>query len=416
MTTTMRATHPLRRHVIERSLPTPSPALQSLIYERWQDFDAEWPRFDAWLHSNRAVCEFGHARATFREHLRGTYALCATWGLPRAVWRAGMLHTTYSGDLFYFALARSERGEDRAEIRQLIGEEAERLVHMFGSLHRGTIMDVILRTGEIPAEGIDVRWNRAADADVAGAEEVRVSARDCALLMFITIADYLEQAVASNAWKDIYQVDSPASLWPGSGKPATCFHWLSKLACASRVYLPDGSAVPPIFDGCTATLTEGAELKARNLYWQVVRAEDFDDHDAYVDEQDIEGDADDDPSILARPMAMSDDERERRLRAAIRLNPFVGEPHVLLAQVAFRRERYDDCVAECSEALRKLYALGTPWDKRIGFPGWCTFTRLVALRASRRARGETPPNDFPRMPNGLTHIDAMLDEVEKLQA
>lgn len=397
------------------SLPAPSPAIRSLLHERWQDFDAEWARFDAWLHENKSVCEFGHARATFREHLRGTYALCAAWGLPRVAWRAGLLHTTYSGDLFFFALARSENADDRAAIRDLIGEEAERLVHMFGSLHRGTIMEVIQRTGEIPAEGIDVRWNRVADAALAGSDVVRVSAYDCALLMFVTIGDYLEQAVASNAWKDIYQVDNPASLWPGSGKPATCMHWLSQLACAARAHLPDGAPVPPIFDDCTATLTEQAETKARNLYWQVVRAEDFDDHDVYVDEQVIDRELALVADTPARQPAMSDEERERRLRAAVRLNPFIGEPHVLMAQIAFRQGRYGQCVEECAQALRKLYALGTAWDKRIGFPGWCAFTRLVALRATRRARGETPKNDFPQLPNGLSRIEDMLAEIESLE-
>lgn len=401
------------------SLPAPSAAVRSLLHERWQDFDEEWPRFDTWFHDNRAVCEFGHARATFREHLRGTFGLCAAWGLSQAVCRAGMLHTTYSGDVFYFALARSENAADRAAVRNLVGEEAERLVHLFGAVHRGTIIDVILSTGEIPAEGVDVRWNRAADAAVAGAEVERVSARDCASLMLLTVADYLEQAVASNAWKDIYQVDSPHTLWPGSGKPATCLHWLSKLARAARPHLPEHSPVPPIFDGCSATLSEAAETKARNLYWQVVRAEDADDHDVYVDEHDIDADPDvtsvGSTTVQALPQAMSDNERVQRLRAAVRLNPFVGEPHVLLAQVAFRRGHYKRCVDECAEALRKLYALGTAWDKRIGFPGWCAFTRLIALRASRRAQGHAPPHDFPRMPNGLSHIDAMLDEIEALE-
>ncbi|MFT5584772.1 MAG: hypothetical protein ACI9VR_002358, partial [Cognaticolwellia sp.] len=209
------------------------------------------------------------------------------------------------------------------------------------------------------------------------------------------------------------------TLWPGSGKPATCMHWLSQLARAARMHLPDGATVPPIFGNCTATLSERAETKARNLYWQVVRAEDFDDHDVYIDEKDIDGDPDavdehDKKGGTDKP-TMRDDERERRLRAAVRLNPFVGEPHVLLAQIAFRRGRYEDSFAECAEALRKLYALGTAWDKRVGFPGWCAFTRLVALRAARRARGETTQNDFPRMPNGLAHIDEILAEIKSLE-
>jgi hypothetical protein len=389
--------------------------VRSLLHERWHDFDADWPRFEAWLRETDAVGEFGHARATFREHLRGTYALCAAWGLPQAASRAGLLHTAYSGDLFFFALARSESAQDRATLQALVGVDAERLVHLFGAVHRGTIMEEILRTGEIPVQGMDVRWNRAADAAIAGAPTVRVSARDCALLMFVTVADYLEQAVASNAWKDIYQVDAPGSLWPGSGKPATCMYWLSQLARASRPHLPP-SAIPPVFDGCTATLTQAAETKARNLYWQVVRAEDSDDHDEYVDEAEVDTDPDDTPPAPALTrVCMGDDERVRRLRAAVRLNPFVGEPHVLLAQVAFRNGQYETCVVECGHALRKLYALGTAWDKRVGFPGWCTFTRLVALRAARRAQGETPPNDFPRMPNGLAHIDEMLAEIRALE-
>lgn len=389
MTATVPTSSDTTPHPTAGGLPTPSPAVQSLMDERWHDFDPDWPRFDGWLHDNRAVCGFGHARATFREHLRGTFALCAAWGLPRAASRAGLLHTAYSGDLFFFALARSESSQDRAALQQLIGTDAERLVHQFGALHRGTIMDVIFDTGEIPADGIDVRWNRAADAAIAGSETTRVPALDCALLMLVTVADYLEQAVASNAWKDIYQVDAPSSLWPGSGKPATCMHWVSKLACAARPHLPQGSPVPPIFDGCTTTLSEATETHARDLYWQVVRDEDTDD--------------------------LSDPERAQRLTAAVRLNPWVGEPHALLAQIAFRAGEYDTSVAECGHALRKLYALGTAWDKRVGFPGWCAFIRGIALRASRRAAGASPANDFPRMPNGLAHIDDMVDEIEALQ-
>jgi len=374
-----------------KRLPKPSPMTQALIYERWGHFDPDWPRFDAWLHQTQAVAEFGHARATFREHLRGTLALCAAWGLPQAACRAGLLHTAYSGDLFYFALARSEVAEDRAALRALVGPEAERLVHLFGAVHRGSIMDCILRTGALPAQGLEVRWNRATDAAIAGSPTVQVTAQDCALLMFITVADYLEQAVASNAWKDIYQEQTPASLWPGSGKPATCFHWLSKLCAASRPYLPQDSQIPPIFARCTQVLSEETETQARDLYWSVVQAEDA-------------------------PDRMDDGERLERLQAAARLNPFVGEPHVLMAQIAFRQGDYQAAVTHCGQALDKLYTLGTAWDKRIGFPGWCTFTRLVALRASRRAGGAQPSNDFPRMPNGLAHIDEMLAEIQALEA
>ena len=80
-------------------------------------------------------------------------------------------------------------------------------------------MDCILRTGALPAQGLEVRWNRATDAAIAGSPTVQVTAQDCALLMFITVADYLEQAVASNAWKDIYQNKRPPASGPAAASP-----------------------------------------------------------------------------------------------------------------------------------------------------------------------------------------------------
>lgn len=90
---------------------------------------------------------------------------------------------------------------------------------------------------------------------------------------------------------------------------------------------------------------------------------------------------------MAEDEAASGDE-ERILRSASALNPWVAEPHVMLAQLLFRDGRYEEAAHEAAEALDLFYTLASCWDKRIPFRQWVGFTRLLLLRSSRKAAGE----------------------------
>ena len=48
----------------------------------------------------------------------------------------GLVHTAYSGDLFSFFAFDAALASERARLAALIGEEAEPLVHLFGTVAR----------------------------------------------------------------------------------------------------------------------------------------------------------------------------------------------------------------------------------------------------------------------------------------
>lgn len=176
----------------------------------------------------------------------GTFSILSAWGIPKEISRVGLFHTAYSGDLFIFHYFESESPEDRAELRAVIGTEAERLTHLFGTVRRQIInalvpggsnmhrladhttqtkhnttpqMDrsVVNRTlFAIPDDGetsatppplpLKARTIRTREGNMT------ISPEDQAAIMLVTIADYLDQMVAVNGWKDVHQKESPASL------------------------------------------------------------------------------------------------------------------------------------------------------------------------------------------------------------
>merc|ERR1712226_1651835 len=110
----------------------------------------------------------------------------------------------------------------------------------------------------------------------------------------------MEQMVEINGWRDHHQVDTPKALYPGEMKPAVCMYWISSICEAIRDYL---EVVPAMFNNCNDILSQEEETKARDLYWQVVLAE----------------------------KTLSESAKLELLNDTISSNPFIAEPHVLLA-------------------------------------------------------------------------------------
>jgi len=345
--------------VVIPSGPAMPPLIQAWINEKWNVLDPDGEKMLASFKTNTAFSEFSHARAVFKDHLRGTWATLSAWGQDPTIARAGLFHTGFSGDLFQFAFFDATSEVHRAELRKIIGEEAERLVYLFGTIDRGSLANlssvidpsILGQPMALPDSGLINVGQR-----IHGS--MGISTKDAARILVVTLADYMDQAVEINGWRDHHQVDAPLALYPGDGKPATFLYWVSSMFCAIRPHL---DIVPSLFDRCTSVISYEAERDARDAYWSVVLGE--------------------------AAGTMSELEQEALLRSAVQANRFVGEPHILLAQLAFRRGLYEDSVKEASIGLEKLYTLATAWDKRLNYDAWVAFSRLLILRAGRKSAG-----------------------------
>jgi hypothetical protein len=317
------------------------------------------PRLGEYLDvlARHGASEIWHKHGTFLDHLLGVWRILAAWGQPRDVCRLGLMHSVYSNSFVRMKVFDSEHEDGRAAVRRLIGDEAERLVHTFCEIRREQLLPgmKLPEDAPVPGDGITVGLFRR-DA------EVRLSRRELGAFLVVTMADYAEQHFS---WQDrlFANLDgkptrggNPSVLWPGDNRPGL---WMSLNARLGRRAAACGvEPIPPVFAACGAELPIDAEREARDLYWQVVcEAEERDDPDRVT----------------------------TLLRAAARANPFIAEPHVLLAQLEIGRRRFDQALVEARTALDILAAWGTSWDKRLSWEAWVAWARVLAKGARERS-------------------------------
>jgi len=278
------------------------------------------------------------------------------WGQPYDVRRTGLFHTAYGGDLFGFAKWDASSMSHREELRNITGEDSEALTYLFGTVNRGALLNL---AGLMANDTIDERLS-SDSPDVIVEHRISglisVSAADIAKIMVVTMADYLEQMVEVNGWRDHHQVEEPSKLYPGGGRPATAFYWISKICHAVRNVL---EVIPPVFNHCQSVIDRDTEITARDAYWEVVTGEE----------------------------TISVKEQQRLLLKATSLNPYVGEPHFMLAQLAYRQGRYSEAQDHARASLNAFYTLGTAWDKRLSYQTWVAHTQMILLRSNRRRFG-----------------------------
>ncbi|GJM87434.1 hypothetical protein PR202_ga03387 [Eleusine coracana subsp. coracana] len=125
---------------------------------------------------------------------------------------------------------------------------------------------------------------------------------------------------------------------------------------------------PPVFEGCTRVLDPDDQKAARDLYWEAICS-------------------DDNPNNLNPSARMK--KVESLLRESIVKNPFVGEPHLVLAQVllnlnAGSSRYYDEAAKEAEQGLRLLLQWGSSWDKRMSWEGWVSWVRVMRDKAKQQ--------------------------------
>lgn len=205
-----------------------------------------------------------------------------------------------------------------------------------------------------------------------------------------TLADYAEQ---SFGWQSDLEDGAPVAqaLWPGPMRPTLRLGRLSRFAAAVRDSVerpPAGLEVaadyplPHIFRSatgqpCGRLLPDEDEKRARELYWMVIAADTPP------------------PNSLAL------------LLEASRLNPHVGEPHVVRAQLLVAEgcnsgqpELLEEAIEAVDHGLALLGDWGTAWDKRMSWAAWMNWARVLALQASER--------EWPSTHGGVESLGAVL--------
>lgn len=279
----------------------------------------------------------------------------ALWRQPQDVCRLGLFHSTYSNSFVNLALLKPNA--DRGVLREMIGSEAEDLVHHFCIINRQElIFERCLKEGKVPEEGITMKHIRTG-------EPVQLSKTLVGIFLLMTIADYTDQWYG---WQDNllgnedglmkYEHQNPSSLWPGSSKPGL---WMSASSKMAQLVAQCGlTALPPIFDGCTKVLEAHDEVKARDLYWQAASGE--------------------------GPHANNITEAVKLLEQAIALNPFAGEFHLVLAHCYLIESRFEEALSAAQEGVKLLVQWGTSYDKRKDWAAWVAWGRVLAMHGKNK--------------------------------
>lgn len=333
--------------------------------------------------------ECWHKHGTFLEHLQDVYRILKLWRAPDSVARCGLFHSAYSNS--YVNLAIFQADMDRQRVRDILGPQAEHLVHLFCVVPRQQLIhDMLLfrfsdqellaalnekqdHDGSnkvravLPAEGLTVKHIRTGD-------DVHLPRSVVAVFILLTMADFIDQLTG---WQDAlfgnesgtlcWTGNKWTALWPGDGKPGLWMSAISRMGVLLNLILReekvDALQLPRVFNNCTRILDPADQIKARDVYWEAVH---------------LTGDGEE-TLRLAEPL----------LRQACELNPWIGEPHVLLAQVFLSQGRFDAAEGEASRGMCLLLEWGTNWDKRISWEGWVAWSRVLHNKAQEKVWPQT---------------------------
>ena len=127
-----------------------------------------------------------HTSKSYLAHLIGVYRLMESRGCSEETCRAGMFHSVYGTQRFQGFTLPLER---RAEVRELIGERAERLAYINCAMDRATFDRAVEQT----AGPYQIR-------DRITGQQVELSAEDFDDLCRVHLYDWLEQVPRSKEW------------------------------------------------------------------------------------------------------------------------------------------------------------------------------------------------------------------------
>lgn len=367
------------------SLPlAPRGITEAILRKSWEQLDADAPAMLAHLARSPAALVW-HKCGTFEDHLVNVWIILCAWRQPRHCTRLGLFHSAYGNS--FVAMRIFDASTERPNLAELLGEHAERLVFSFCSVDRQQLEKLVLREGTVRAAGYELSNIRGGGTgDDGGNSIISVTQADAAEMIVETMADYMEQSFGWQSDLEALSLTAAAetpearsggvtscgsTLWPGEMAPTLRMSVVSRFGAALRASgALDSARLPPCFDSCRTVLGAAEEREARDLYWGVVCGTAREDREDHVEQ-------------LERSSA---------------LNPFVGEPHVLRAQLLLARGAWAEARAAAELGLEALELWSTAWDKRMPWPAWVNWVRVLGLQATAR--------HWPQAHGGLESLGA----------
>ncbi|OWM72646.1 hypothetical protein CDL15_Pgr013114 [Punica granatum] len=411
----------------EHYLPTLLETARPFLRGELEKVDPALPSLVAVLRSVGAG-ECWHKHGNFLDHLVDIYRILRIWGAPDAVCLCGLFHSAYSNSYVNLAIFDPNTGRD--VVRGHVGAAAERLIHLFCVVPRQPLIhdDLLFHyedeselLGHLAASEDSLKaarekgifhpeepWRKKINSllppqgvtvkHIKTGEDVAVSRRVVAVFLVMTMADFSDQLFGfqdelfenSNGRLEFSGNNFAETLWPGDGKPGL---WMNSISRMGAVYMliareeeifmeqkKRGNSdinrededielvIPPVFQWCTRVLGPQEHIEARDLYWEAVCGTYSSKKGANSDRLGI---------------------AEELLLRSIEKNPFVGEPHVVLAQVYLGRGRFEEAEREAERGLRMMLEWGSPWDKRTSWEGWVAWARVLLMKAKERSWPQT---------------------------
>jgi Domain of unknown function (DUF6817) len=155
------------------------------IRKRRSMMDKKWKQMTDFL-VNLGVEQVAHTHKSYLAHLIAVYRLMEKHGCTEEVCRAGMFHSIYGTELFQGFKLPVDR---RSEIRDLIGDRAERLAYLNCAMDRASF-DRALECGQARYQIVD---------RLTG-EEVHLNQADFDDLCRVHLYDFLEQVARAQRW------------------------------------------------------------------------------------------------------------------------------------------------------------------------------------------------------------------------
>ena len=146
------------------------------------------------------AAKVAHSTGTYLAHLIGVHRDLEEWGCDQDVCRAGMFHSIYGTEPFHwlpfhwFKVPLDQRGE----IRDLIGERAERLVYLNCAMTRSDF-DRTIQQEEGPYTMVD-RFS---------GEQIEFLPPDFHDLCTVHLCDWLETVERNGNWRDRREAFNP---------------------------------------------------------------------------------------------------------------------------------------------------------------------------------------------------------------